>query len=151
MLKVSITNISFLQYLLIKYHSKINNLTFPEIDSCPLMELDILKKVGYTHEHANGKTKHILVGSFVDVYCEDETTRIEYDNYDNNPQDYKMSFVCEPLKRFNLPKYDWNKPIRLTYPRCFGWCPSVKPLPPNETGLYLSSTDNNLRYRDLID
>ena len=145
MLQVSLANVIVVKYLLIKYYSKIYNFIFPEIDSCPLKELEVLKKAGYTHEYANGNTKHILVGSFVDVYCEDETTRIEYDKYDNDPQDYKMSFVCEPLKRFNLPYYDGRTPTRLTYPRCFGWCPSVKPLPPNETGLYLSSTDTNLR------
>jgi hypothetical protein len=133
-----------------KYHSEIHNFTFPGIDSCPLKELETLKKIGYTHEYAKENTKSILVGSFVDVYCEDETTRIEYDKYDNDPWDYKMSFVCEPLKRFNLPIYDWNKPVRLTYPSCFGWCPRVKPLPPNATGMYLSFTDRNFRYRDLV-
>ena len=131
-------------------HLWLDNFHIVGIDSCPVKELDVLKKVGYTHGHANGNTTSALVGSYVDVYCEDETTRIEYDKYDNDPEDYKMSFVCEPLKKFNLPKYDWEKPAHLTYPRCFGWCPSVKPLPPNTTGLYLSFPDRNFRYKDIV-
>ena len=86
------------------------------------------------------------MGSVVDIRCEDDTTRIEYDKYDEDPTDYKMSFVCTPTKTFNLPVYDWHKEIYSTYPRCSGWCPKRKPQPPNNTGLYLSYQDQNSRY-----
>ena len=118
---------------------------FKAIDSCSLNELNSLQKIGYTHLNSK-ENASALVGSIVELYCEDETTRIEYDKYDNDPWDYKLSFFCKPSKIFNLPHYDWNKPLHVTYPRCLGWCPGVKPQPPNRTGLYLSVGDTNSRY-----
>ena len=111
-----------------------------------MKEVDDLKEIGYTHNLKN-KASHVLVGSTVDVRCKDETKRLEYDKYDNDPMDYKMTFVCKPTQKFNLPVYDWNKPTYLTFPRCLGWCPKAKPQPPPITGLYLSHKDSTLRYK----
>ena len=91
------------------------------------------------------KSNTTFVGSVVDVYCKDPTKRLEYDRYDDEPMDDQMSFICKPTKKFNLPHYDWHNPIQLTYPRCLGWCPGVKPRPPKYTGLYLAWKDDNIR------
>ena len=103
-----------------------------------------LNRLGYTY--GDNKIETSFVGSVVEFRCEDNTTRIEYDRYDDNSDDYKMTFVCQPTKSFNLPAYNWTQPIEMTYPRCMGWCPKVKPQPPNNTGLYLSHKDQNFRF-----
>ena len=116
-----------------------------DIDVCPLTSLNQLNKIGYTHEYAGTNTTGVFVGQTVSLRCEDDTTRFEFDKYDDDPNDYRLDFICQPTKTFNLPLHDWKQNIHFTYPKCSGWCPKAKPLPPNSTGLYLSDKDQNLR------
>ena len=114
------------------------------IEECSMKMMNDLNRLGYTY--GDNKIETSFVGSVVEFRCEDNTTRIEYDKYDDNSYDYKLTFVCQPTKSFNLPAYNWTQPIEMTYPRCMGWCPKVKPQPPNKTGLYLSHKDQNFRF-----
>ena len=119
--------------------------SFEAIDSCPFTQLNQLNKIGYVREFSASKRTEAFVGRTIALVCEDNTTRFEYDRYDNDPNDFRLEFICQPTKVFNLPAHDWKLNIHLTYPRCSGWCPSEKPLPPNSTGLYLSHKDRNSR------
>ena len=125
--------------------SSVYFLFFLGIEVCPLTSLNQLSKIGYTHEYEKSNRSDVFIGQTVALVCEDDTTRFEFDKYDNDPNDNKLEFVCEPTQTFNLPPHDWKLNIHLTYPKCSGWCPTEKPLPPNSTGLYLSPHDQNSR------
>ena len=117
------------------------------MDYCNLMDLNglDLPTLGYTHQYVGTNIFQIEVGSFVDLYCEDNTTRIEYDKYDDNPNDNKLTFNCTESKLFDLPEYQKGELIASYYPRCLGWCLKQKPQPPKSTGLYLAQNNTNLR------
>ena len=119
--------------------------SFLAIDVCPFTPLTQLNKIGYAREFSKSKRTEAFVGQTIALVCEDNTTRFEFDKYDNDPSDYRLEFGCLPTMEFNLPAHDWKLDIHLTYPKCSGWCPREKPLPPNSTGLYLFHKDKNLR------
>lgn len=67
--------------------------------------------------------------------------RITKDKWDEHSTDYNLTVLCKPDKTFLLPE---SGPEELDLPECLAWCPSEKPMPPNDTGLVISEGDNNL-------
>ena len=110
------------------------------MERCVTSDLGIIGGFGYTHSNidANGVEGPLVsVGSSVNLFCQDNSTRITKDVWDDDPYDFNMTVLCKPTKKFDL--LDEN------FPKCKAWCPANKTAAPAKTGLMLSKADNNLR------
>lgn len=96
-------------------------------------ELDQIFDFGFTHSNVGNEdyADQIPVGSTVNLFCEMPNERITSDTFDDDPLDYYMTIRCGLDEKFDLPVKG--------FPECKSWCPSEKPSPPEETGLYLAS------------
>ena len=109
---------------------------------CENQELAFISIFKYTHNNKdeNGNDDSaISVGSSVNLFCEDNSTRITKDVWDDNPYDFNMTVLCKPDNLFDT--------LEDNFPECKAWCPSEKPIAPPVSGLILKSSDNNSRYR----
>ena len=109
---------------------------------CDNTQLSIITAFGYTHSNkddlGNDAVTLISAGSSVNLFCEDNSTRITKDVWDDNPYDFNMTVLCQPTLQFNL--------LNENFPTCKAWCPAEKVAPPDATELRLSPSDNNTRY-----
>ena len=107
---------------------------------CENMELSIISIFKYTHNNKdeNGNdASAVSVGSSVNLFCEDNSTRITKDVWDDDPYDFNMTVLCKPDNLFNL--------LEDNFPACKAWCPAEKPVAPPVSGLILKASDNNSR------
>ena len=108
---------------------------------CDNSQLSIISAFGYTHNNkdaqGNDEVTHISAGSSVNLFCEDNSTRITKDVWDDNPYDFNMTVLCQPTLQFDL--------LNENFPACKAWCPANKTAAPLKTGLILSPSDNNTR------
>jgi hypothetical protein len=117
-----------------------------EMRRCENSQLSIISAFKYTHSNKYGLNHTqagqdkdpVSVGSAVNLFCEDNSTRIRNDEWDDDPYDFNMTVLCQPTVQFNLPSEN--------FPKCRAWCPANKTVPPTNTGLILSEADNNTRY-----
>ena len=109
---------------------------------CDNNQLTIVSAFGYTHDNkdANGQDSQnlISVGSTVNLFCADNSTRLTKDVWDDDPYDFNMTVQCKPNEQFDL--------LNENFPSCKAWCPANKTVPPTKTGLMLQAWDNNTRY-----
>ena len=63
-------------------------------------------------------------------------SRIFY-RWDDNPYDFVISSLCKPDTNFELFVEE--------FPDCKAWCPAVKAVPPDNSGLIISEEHNNTR------
>ena len=109
---------------------------------CDYSQLSIISAFEYTHGNkdatGNDFTTLVSVGSSVNLFCDDNSTRITEDKWDDDPFDFNMTVLCKPTEQFDL--------LNENFPVCLAWCPSEKPAAPAKTGLILSASDNNTRY-----
>ncbi len=115
------------------------------IDRCHNDDLTAIFHLSLTHDATRTAEDEALqnfnivpVGSYVNLFCQYENERITADIYDDDPDDYRMSIMCRPDRKFDLPNEN--------YPKCLAWCPREKPEAPEESGLNLSPDDDNDRY-----
>ena len=87
------------------------------------MELSIISIFKYTHNNKDeigNDASAVSVGSTVNLFCEDNSTRITKDIWDDDPYDFNMTVLCKPDNLFNL--------LEDNFPECKAWCPSEKPV-----------------------
>ena len=106
-----------------------------DIGSCPTDGLTIVPQTQRQLTHNNYDEQFdfldpILVGSTANIYCQSTNLRITQDKWDEHSTDYNLTVLCKPDKTFLLPE---SGP-ELDLPDCLAWCPSEKPIPPNDTG-----------------
>ena len=106
---------------------------------CDNSQLQIIAAFGYTHNNkdalGNDLADLISVGSSVNLLCEDNSTRIRRDVWDDDPSDFNMTVLCKPTLQFDL--------LNENFPKCLAWCPANKTAAPPKTGLMLKASDNN--------
>jgi hypothetical protein len=102
--------------------------------------LGIIYGFGLTHGNfeADGAEKdNVPVGSTVNIYCNVPNKRIIRDEWDDDPEDFLLTSLCQPDTNFELHVDD--------FPDCKAWCPSEKATPPPGTGLLIAPEHNNTR------
>jgi len=102
-------------------------------NTCPNDLLELMK-TGYAHSkpvvpmtNKRGKTYdsfEVLVGSTVDLYCEDYWKKPKKDTWDDDKTDGIVTALCQPNLKFSVP-YDIS-----SWGSCLAKCPASKPVPP---------------------